>query len=105
MAQQEPFNALLDLGRNTVIKVKHLSEVVDTPNGDGKMVVDFVFSSRGRLSRLAIKKSLRRFINNALLIEIAAHPSKDEFTDRAARARRWSAKHVAVMPTEGFSQA
>ena len=94
----------LDLGRNTHIKITHLGEVVDCADGSGSMPLNYVFLSRGTLSRYQIKKTLNRFVLGLLWEFLAKSdtPSAAIHIRHATRDRAWISRHIRVLsaPTQ-----
>lgn len=92
---------VLDLGRGTQVRINDFGEVVDLPDGSGRMSLDYTFVRRGRLSRGAIRKRLQRIVIGCLVCKLAAVGEQPDpkWEHRVRRERRWLDRHLKpVMP-------
>jgi hypothetical protein len=92
-------NATWDLGRGTHVRIKRIGDVVDQPRGDGRMSVDFDFVSRGRQSRLAVRRFLQRLVISSLVCKIAECDTAvaTKWVRRAARERVWLKRNLRLL--------
>lgn len=88
----------LELGRDTIVSVGTIGELVDMPNGSGRIQVDYTVLQRGGLSRRAIKERLQRYFVNLIVIAVGNNPeSNGKYRRKMARAKAWNSKHVRAV--------
>lgn len=85
----------INLGHNTSIVINHVLEIQE---GRNNMNIDYKMLKRGHLSYFQLKKKLRRFIENLMVIHLYNSEKSETFKwkKKASRAQRWNQKHIQV---------
>ena len=89
---------ILNFQHKTCIEIAIGAEINEN-NGEMFVPVDFSFINRGAMTKLQVKKTMRRWLTNCLWAGAEAQsPQNKQAKKQAQRARRWNERNLQVLP-------